>query len=326
VNESTVDAQTSRLARASSRLGVFALLILVLSHGCILLLPTSVGRSGLQGPTQEGVIPFSLVEVFCEGLAVIAALAAFVLGILGLVLIRRGGGRVSGRWRAVTGLVTSILTVLTLVLMYGVVKPALTRNVLRLESSNNLKQLGLAIMNYSDSYAGRLPPAVLRDHQRLGDRAQPYSWRVALLPFLGEENLFSQYRRDEPWDSPANKAVLARMPQVFATPGSVRAADGLTHYQVLVGPGTAFERPDMRLSWSDLARGGAQTILVVEAAVPVPWTKPEDLSYAPDGPLPKVGGLMGNGFHALFADASVRWIEAEQEESALRTLVPLKGR
>jgi hypothetical protein len=60
----------------------------------------------------------------------------------------------------------------------------------------------------------------------------------------------------------------------------------------------------------------------MEAAEPVPWTKPEDPSYTPDGPLPKVGGLVGNGFHALFADGTVRWIEAEEQESALRNLVP----
>jgi prepilin-type processing-associated H-X9-DG protein len=165
---------------------------------------------------------------------------------------------------------------------------------------------------------------VLRD-PRLGDRARPYSWRVALLPYLGENQLFSQYRRDEPWDSPANKAVLARMPQVFAAPGDMRAAAGLTHYQVLVGPGTAFERPDGRVRLIDFPRGASETILAVEAADPVPWTKPEDLPYAPDGPLPKVGGLVGNGFHALFADGSVRWIEAEQQES-LRTLVLQHGR
>jgi prepilin-type processing-associated H-X9-DG protein len=116
------------------------------------------------------------------------------------------------------------------------------------------------------------------------------------------------------------------MPREFAPPGSVRSADGLTPYQVLVGPGTAFERPDLRLDpfrAEGFPRGAAQTILVVEAADPVPWSKPEDLSYAPEGPLPKVGGLVGNGLHALFADGSVRWIEAEQRESALRTLVPV---
>jgi hypothetical protein len=149
---------------------------------------------------------------------------------------------------------------------------------------------------------------------------------VALLPILGEDELYSQYRRDEPWGGPANKAVLARMPSVFALPGSARAAEGLTHYQVLVGPGTAFEGPEETARLWSFPRGADQTILAVEAADPVPWTKPEDLPYAPDGPLPKVGGLVGNGFHATFADACVRWIEAEQQESELRTHVSRNGR
>jgi hypothetical protein len=62
---------------------------------------------------------------------------------------------------------------------------------------------------------------------------------------------------------------------------------------------------------------------MVEAADPAPWTKPVDLPYDPDGPLPKVGGLVGDGFHALFADGTVRWIEAAEQDSALRTLVPI---
>jgi hypothetical protein len=304
MNESTAYPQTNRLAQASFGLGVLALLLLVLG----VIVDVRVIRSGL-------------VEVLCEGLAVVAALAAFVLGILGLVFNHGCADEIEGRRRAVTGLVTATLTVLTLVLLYGVVVPALARATLKLESSNNLKELALAMMDY-DAVGRDGLRAVLRD-QGLGVRGQPYSWRVAVLPYLGENQLFSQYRRDEPWDSPANKAILARMPRVFATPGNLRAADGLTHYQVLVGPGTAFERPDLRLRFP---RGEEQTILIVEAAVPVPWTKPEDLSYTPDGPLPKVGGLVGNGFHAVFADGSVRWIEAEQQESALRTLVPRNGR
>ena len=164
----------------------------------------------------------------------------------------------------------------------------------------------------------------------LGDRAKPYSWRVALLPIFGKQgyDLYTQYRRDELWDGPNNIKLLARMPQVYAMPGSRRAMEGFTHYQVLVGPGTTFERPDLRLNTfraESFPRGAAQTILVVEAADPVPWTKPEDRPYAPDGPLAKVGGLVGNGFHAMFADATVRWMEGAQQESALRTLVPRNG-
>ena len=152
-------------------------------------------------------------------------------------------------------------------------------------SANNLKELGIALMAYHEDH-GCFPPAVLRD-PALGEGAQPYSWRVALLPYLGERELFSQYRRDKPWDSPANKAVLARMPAVFAAPGDGRAANGLTHYQILVGPGTAFERPDSRVSLFKLPREADQTILVVEAADPVPWTRASRSAVQPRWPVAK---------------------------------------
>jgi hypothetical protein len=328
MNENTEYARTSRVARASHTLGVLALLLLVLSGACILALALAgrEGKPGSQVLSQGDVTGLSLGAVFCQGLAVVAALDAFILGILGLADIREGAGKVKGRGLAVSGLVTASLTMLTLVLGYCVVLLPIVWPDRKLESSTKLKELGLAMMLYEEDH-GSLPPAVLRD-PGLGDRGQPYSWRVALLPYLGESELYSQYRRDEPWDSPANKAVLARMPRVFAPPVG-RAADGLTHYQVLVGPGTAFERPDLRLNTfraDCFPRGAAQTILVVEAAAPVPWTKPVDLSYTPDGPLPKVGGLVRNGFHALFADGSVLWIEAEQQEIKLRTHVPRDGR
>jgi hypothetical protein len=312
--------RTSRLARASHHLGVWALLLLLLASVCIWGLARRVDI-----PSQVEAIVLSLGAVICQGLAVVAALAALVLGILGLGHIRRGAGKVKGTGLAVSGMVTATVALFPLVLVYCVVLPVLASKDREVRSSNNLKMLGLAMMEYEDYNRGLLPPAVLRD-PGLGDRAQPYSWRVALLPILGEKELYSQYRRDEPWDSPANKALLTRMPRVFALPGDARAADGFTHYQVLVGPGTAFERTDSRVKSRDFPRGREQTILVVEATEPVPWTKPEDLSYAPDGPLPKVGGLVGNGFHAMFADGSVRWIEAGKQENALRTLVPLKGR
>jgi hypothetical protein len=317
MSQSTGYAQTSRCARASHRLGVLALLLLVLSGYLVFAL---MHRQAL---THDDVIVLSYGEVICQVLAVVAALAAFTLGVLGLGNIGRGAGQVKGRGLAVSGLVTATLTLLPLALVYLVLLPIAAWKVPKVESSNNLKALGLAMVEYHDLY-GRLPPAVLRDPS-LGDRAQPYSWRVALLPLLGEKNLFHQYHRDEPWNSPANTAVLEQMPGVFARPGR-RVADNLTYYQVLVGPGTAFPRPDVSSKLRDFPQGAAQTILIVEAADPVPWTKPEDLSYDPEGPLPKLGGVVGRGCHLVFADVTVRWIEAEQQESELRTHVPRDGR
>jgi prepilin-type processing-associated H-X9-DG protein len=321
MNESTGSPQTSRFAEKSSFWGVLSLLLLLIC-GLIVFQAIREVWTGVR-VWQPGPIGIYRFADICAGVAGVAATAAIVLGILGLVEIHQGAGKVKGGSSAVTGLVTGTLTLLPLLLVLVVAVFGVPGEK-KLGSSNNLKELGLAMHLYYEDY-GHFPPAVVRD-PGLGDRGQPYSWRVALLPYLGQKELFSQYRRDEPWDSPANQAALARMPRVFAAPGDVRAVDGLTHYQVLVGPGTAFERLDLRIRLTDFPRGASETILVVEAADPVPWTKPEDLSYAPNGPMPKVGGLVGNGFHALFADGSVRWIEAERQESALRMLVPRNGR
>ena len=64
--------------------------------------------------------------------------------------------------------------------------------------------------NYHDTH-GQFPPAVVVGP----DSKTPHSWRVELLPFLDQDALFKEYRLNEPWDSEANKKVLAQSPAVF---------------------------------------------------------------------------------------------------------------
>jgi cell division protein FtsB len=64
--------------------------------------------------------------------------------------------------------------------------------------------------------------------------------------------------------------------------------------------------------------GTANTILIVEAGNPVPWTKPEDLHYADDEPLPELGGLFPDVFHAVFADGKVHMFTRKYNEQQLR--------
>ena len=61
----------------------------------------------------------------------------------------------------------------------------------RNQAFNKLKQIGIAMQNYHDVYK-QFPPAVL-----IGpDGKTPYSWRVALLPFLGKQDLYNRYKKD----------------------------------------------------------------------------------------------------------------------------------
>jgi hypothetical protein len=73
------------------------------------------------------------------------------------------------------------------------------------------------MVNYHDAH-GRLPPAVV-----YGKDGKPlYSWRVLLLPYLDEQELYQQFQLDEPWDSPHNLQLLPRMPGFYAPPSGKR--------------------------------------------------------------------------------------------------------
>src|SRR5262245_22970896 len=117
MNESTEYTQTRRLAGASFRLGgiaLFMLLIIGYRAGYLILGRAPSGdRPSFHDPTQEEVIVWSVVEDICLVVAIVASVAALVLGIVALVRIRRGAGKVEWRGRAVSGVVTASLTLLT---------------------------------------------------------------------------------------------------------------------------------------------------------------------------------------------------------------------
>src|SRR5207248_10367 len=70
------------------------------------------------------------------------------------------------------------------------------------------------------------------------------SWRVHLLPYLGEKALYNEFKLDEPWDGPTNRKLLARMPAVYASPEArKKAGEGKTFYRGFTAPGGIFEKP-----------------------------------------------------------------------------------
>lgn len=185
----------------------------------------------------------------------------------------------------------------------------------RQKSFNNLRQLAIAFHNYNDTY-GHLPPAtvVSKDGKPL------YSWRVAILPFIEEDNLYKQFKLDEPWDSANNKKLLDHMPKVYAPVVGKPKEKNTTHYQVVVG-GEAMFQGQKKTRLVDVTDGLSNTLMIVEAEEPVPWSKPADLTYDPKKPLPKFGGLFEGGFSAVFGDGSVKFIKTDNDEQLLRAVI-----
>lgn len=202
---------------------------------------------------------------------------------------------------------------LPLALLFGLLVYAVALPLLRLQipapeidaeqSRDHLKRIGLALRSYHDKYDS-LPPAYVSDSQ--GNRL--YSWRVLVLPFLGEEKLFAAFNKNKAWNSPENLPLSRQLPEVFKLPGNLSCGCG---YYAVTGNGTAFEGDSTR-QLDEIADGTALTLSVVEIrGLTRSWAEPFDLDLdeCPRVMGGRVGQLPGPDenltFQAAMFDGSV---------------------
>ena len=256
-------------------------------------------------------------------------LPAIGLGALGLWDIGNSQGRKKGEGLAITGIIAGLVLLLLLTVLLVSVLQGLhgEGSSLKGKATSDLKQIAIAMHSYHDTY-GTFPPAAICD-----TTGKPLlSWRVAILPFIEQNPLYNQFKLDEPWDGPNNSKLLSQMPKIYALPCDSTTPPGHTCYRVFVGNGAAFDPPPPTklvdgflltkgVAKDDFPDGTANTILVVEALVAVPWTKPDELPYDPNGPLPALGGHFRSGFLVALADGSVRLISNDVSQATLRNAI-----
>jgi hypothetical protein len=187
---------------------------------------------------------------------------------------------------------------------------------------NNLKLIGLAIHNYHDTY-GRFPPAAILDKQK-----KPLlSWRVQLLPFLENNDLYQQFHLEEPWDSEHNKKLIARIPRVFQSPNRELTKAGKTTFLAPLGEKTLFPTDFSKVTFASVMDGTSNTIMIVDsdddhASI---WTKPEDLNYDPDKPFAGLKGHHKGQILSLFADGSVHASRDTMAKETIQALFTRNG-
>ena len=248
-----------------------------------------------------------------------------MLGILGLGDVNRSNGRIGGKKTAIFGIVLSSLGIVWTVvaLLIAMILPAVhaARSAARQEVSTIcMKRLALSMVQYQSSY-WTLPPR----------HKNGLSWRVHLLPMLGEQALYERFHLDEPWDSPHNIQLLSEMPSVYACP-SVVIEPGFTVYQVPYTDTTANPEPqDLSMFNADgepisigqIADGtmGTISLLEVDASAAVQWTKPADWEYDPSDPKRDLGSVSPLVILAACADGSCHRIPVDISPEEFKALI-----
>lgn len=190
-------------------------------------------------------------------------------------------------------------------------------------SMNNLKQIGLAMHNFHD--ANRHFPMVANF-----DKAEKplLSWRVHLLPYLDQLELYKQFHLEEPWDSEHNKGLIEKMPAPYrSTKNKELLQAGKTTYLAPVGEHLMFTGTPKTISFRDITDGTSNTIMLVDGDDDhaVIWTKPDDFKPDPKNPKAGLRNNPGSGYLASFADGSVRFLPANIDPKIFYAMLTRDG-
>jgi Protein of unknown function (DUF1559) len=191
----------------------------------------------------------------------------------------------------------------------------------RLPSAHNLRVLGLALHSHESTYGAFPSPGVPKGVVADKNITSPHSWRVAILPFMEQENLWKLI--PEKGRGAIPKEVSDTIIKAYQSP-IAKDVKPQTNYRVFVGNGAAFEW-GKALKVRDFTDGMSNTIMAVECADPIPWTSIEEFQYDPKKPLPKLGGIFPGGFHALMGDGQAMWIPDTTPEATIRAMITRNG-
>lgn len=205
----------------------------------------------------------------------------------------------------------------------------------RSQCKNNLKQVGLALHNYHDTFR-RFPPVSVLP---MGRTFEPYSAQVRLLPYIEQANL--AYLID--WNVSSQftsnpTAAKSRIP-IYLCPSEIndrpRQTPTLVHYPLNYGfnEGTWFIydptngnvgdgafHPNRAFASKDITDGLSNTLAAAEVKAYQPnlWdtSKPGNTGVAPPANVAALAAFYGGTFDS---NGHTEWVEGDVHESGFTT-------
>lgn len=230
--------------------------------------------------------------------------------------------------RAVKTTIFAVAALPVLIFGFWLLSPTILQLKVRRDVAackQNLQRIAKALNAYAAEYGTYPPPAVLDSNG-----TPMHSWRVLILPYLGEKRLYKRYDMTKPWNATENANIQAQIPSVFVCPANSNATMvGESNYMLITGARTLFP-PTGPAKPSAIADGKGNTLLVVETAnSTIAWTDPRDLNIATMPPtIGAVGGIGGNhqgGATVVFADGQPGWLPSDINKPVLDGLLSPSG-
>ena len=185
----------------------------------------------------------------------------------------------------------------------------LRHRIADLQFAGQMRSIGSAIDTFQTARRRLLRDIVSRDGKPL------LSWRVAILPWVDEMELYKRFHRDAPWDSEHNLKLMREMPRVYQSRGQREPMK--TSIQMVTGAGTAGGAKTMKE-----IKSPERTLAAIESQQLVEWTRPQDFLFHAQDPR---RGLRSGGSFGVTCDGSQAYLSPKTVPAVLRAAFLIKG-
>lgn len=192
-------------------------------------------------------------------------------------------------------------------------------------TSNRMKQFALGFHNYVSAYNAF--PTYLNMSKTKAKSG--LSWRVHILPFIGHNELYQEFKLDEAWDSPHNIKLLAKMPAIYLPTAEINPTGEIKPYHTTfvapIGKKTVFGQNEP-MQFRNITDGTSNTIAFVELQREhaIPWTSPEEYAFDESNPTAKLRDYNGRTVIAMF-DGSVSNVKLDLAKETWLALFSRNG-